>query len=432
MRKRNYKAVSVKQIELEKLLDALDTGRVIFSVDLAKVKQFSAFMNPGSDPAMVVKWEHPKETSLMVDLVAEVAATGRSVEVVMEPTGTYGDAIRHQFRLRGIDVYRVSAKHAKDAHELFDGVPSLHDRKAAPVIGWLHSLGKSRLWREEDRSRRDAKAASSLLDVYDKRKRRALNRIEALLARHWPELLGLLELTSAALLTLVSEYGSPAMVAEHTGKAARLMRRAARGRIEPKKVDAVLASTRSCGEPMSSMEREVLKELATEAIDARKKHALALKRVQALGKDDEVVGRMSTVLGTTTAMVTVAWAGDPTQFKHLRAYYKAFGLNLAELSSGKKGERAPRLRISKRGPAIARRWLFLAALRWIQRDPLVSAWYAAKVKRDGGVKMKAVVAVMRKLLAGVWHVAQGAVFDTTKLFDASRLGIEGVTTGQTA
>ena len=94
-------------------------------------------------------------------------------------------------------------------------------------------------------------------------------------------------------------------------------------------------------------------------------------------------------------------------------------LDLKERSSGKhKGA----LKITKRGPGIARQYLHMAALRLITGNPIVSAWYAKKVRRDGGrVKMKAVIAVVRKLSKALWHVARGSVFDATLLFDTRRL-----------
>ena len=61
-------------------------------------------------------------------------------------------------------------------------------------------------------------------------------------------------------------------------------------------------------------------------------------------------------------------------------------------------------------------------LRWIQDDPIARAWYEQKVQRDGGkVKGKALVALMRKLLRGLWWVARGEAFDSRKLFDVWRL-----------
>jgi hypothetical protein len=65
---------------------------------------------------------------------------------------------------------------------------------------------------------------------------------------------------------------------------------------------------------------------------------------------------------------------------------------------------------------VARRYLYLATLRWIARDPQVAEWYRCKVQRDGGFKGKAVIAHSAKLTKALWHVARGERFDTGKLF----------------
>ena len=65
---------------------------------------------------------------------------------------------------------------------------------------------------------------------------------------------------------------------------------------------------------------------------------------------------------------------------------------------------------------MARRYLYLAALRWIARDHQVAEWYRRKVQRDGGLKGKAIIALMRKLTRALWHVGRGERFDAAKLF----------------
>ncbi len=76
---------------------------------------------------------------------------------------------------------------------------------------------------------------------------------------------------------------------------------------------------------------------------------------------------------------------------------------------------------------VARLFLYLAVLCWIQRDAVARAWYVSKVKRQGGLfKSKAVIALMRKLALGLWHVARGAEFDSTLLFDTLRLGLDDI------
>jgi len=62
-------------------------------------------------------------------------------------------------------------------------------------------------------------------------------------------------------------------------------------------------------------------------------------------------------------------------------------------------------------------------LRLIQEDQVVQAWYRAKASRDGGYGGKAIVAIMRKLGKGLWHVARGESFDSTKLFNTEPLAL---------
>jgi transposase len=92
-------------------------------------------------------------------------------------------------------------------------------------------------------------------------------------------------------------------------------------------------------------------------------------------------------------------------------------LNLAEHSSGTyKGK----LRISKRGKAMSRRWLYYAALRWVQ-DPSVRPWYEGKKARDGQEAKRGLVAVMRKLAKAVHAVGgRGVEFNPRRLFSLRR------------
>jgi hypothetical protein len=90
------------------------------------------------------------------------------------------------------------------------------------------------------------------------------------------------------------------------------------------------------------------------------------------------------------------------------------GLNLKERSSGK---HQGQLKITKRGPGIARKYQYFVALRWLYTDPVIAQWYHNKVRRDGDLKGKAIVAVMRKLALSLWYVARGDRFDSRKLFN---------------
>jgi transposase len=125
---------------------------------------------------------------------------------------------------------------------------------------------------------------------------------------------------------------------------------------------------------------------------------------------------MSEVLGKISAAVLLAAVGSPQDYPNAASYTKAIGLNLKERSSGKhKG----RLKITKRGPSVARFYLYFAALRLVARDPVVKRWYTIKTNRAGAMKGKTVIEFMRKLAKALWYIARGDSFETAKLFNLS-------------
>jgi hypothetical protein len=68
-----------------------------------------------------------------------------------------------------------------------------------------------------------------------------------------------------------------------------------------------------------------------------------------------------------------------------------------------------------------RAYLHLAAVRLVKDDALVAAWYRARGGYRADRKLVALVAVTRKLIRALWHVARGATFDSNKLIDARAL-----------
>ena len=164
-----------------------------------------------------------------------------------------------------------------------------------------------------------------------------------------------------------------------------------------------------------------MRSLAAEARRNQSELKRAQRHVEELASREGATKELAPVVGKTTAAVLVAGVGDPRAFESPQALVKAAGLNLRERSSG---QQKGGLHITKRGSGEARMYLWMAALRLIQWDPVIRAWYTKKVKRQGGqAKTKAVVAVMRKLMLALWHVARGQAFDATKLFDIRRLGL---------
>ena len=423
-KKRPYRAIRLSRVEVNDVLDQVKGQRVVIGVDVAKTKMVLAVMDESGQVVVTVRWSHPVETESLVGFLEELREVAQEVSVAMEPSGVYGDALRWRLLGAGFEVFRVSAKKSHDMAEIYDGVASSHDAKSAAIVAELHASDRSTPWPQESKRHRELSAALRLVEVFGKQARQNTNRLEALSARHWPELTSILDLGTATLLELLMSFGGPQSVAQDREEAGDLMRRVGGSKLAPEKVEAVLASAPvSLGLPMTPEEERLVRTLASETRRNRLELRKALRRVEALVPKERTTKRLSVVVGKTTAAVLFAGVGDPRSFESPRCLVKAVGLNLRERSSGEKQNRG--LHITKRGTGVARMYLWMAALRAIQWDPVIRAWYLKKVQRQGGqAKTKAVVAVMRKLTLALWHVAQGQDFDSAKLFDTRRLSLD--------
>ena len=309
----------------------------------------------------------------------------------MESTGVYGDALRGQLRQAGFEIHQVSAKRVHDACEVYDGVPSLHDAKAAQVIARLYWEGASRVWVEASEQQRELNAIGRLYRLYQKQYQQQQNRLEAALTRHWPEVCHYLELDSVTLEELLLTYGSPDSLARHVEEAREQMRRVSRGQLSVEKIEAVIDSAHhTIGLPCMEAERDYLRALAAELRHNRLQREGVAERLAVMTQADTQLKPMGETLGKVTTALLVAERLDPRKYANSRSYCKALGLNLKEKSSGQyKGQ----LKLTKRGSGQARRDLYRATLRLIHRDPIVRGWYQRKVQTHGGRdKSKVVVA----------------------------------------
>ena len=416
-RKRSYRATDVKRVDQAKLAADVSGKHIVFAIDIAKQKDYGVFMTGDRQKLVTIKWESLYESVEVLELLKKLPAG--QLEVAMEPTGTYGDAFRVMAQDAGIAVYQVGAKRTHDAAEAWDGVPSMHDAKAAEVIARLHLDGASELWERRSDEERELAATIMMIGVHNKAYTSLINNLEARLARHWPELTEYLDLTLVTPLELLAQMGGPRAVRERPEEAVSLMVKVGRTFLSDAKIQAVVRSAeQTIGVPMIEAEERCLRELAKEARHCQQRENEARVAAERLVQKSEESKRIGEVVGKVTAAVIKANIGSVEKYDSAASLEKALGLNLKVRSSGKK---AGQLAITKRGPSLPRMFLYLAALRLIKSDSLTRLWYEAKVQRSGGVKKKAVIAVMRKLVRALWYVARGDQFDSSKLFNERKL-----------
>lgn len=407
-----YRSTEVKNVELESVI-AKASGVVVVGTDVGKFDILATVRFSDGSRERPWKVKNPSQIEFFVRLL-ERLSEHCPVTVAMESTGTYGDPLRAELASVGIPVVRVSGKASNDYAEILDGVPSQHDGKDSAVVAELAAFGKATPWPYESRSEADAEMAywAGKMDDQQRLQNFWLGNVEATLARSWPELSRLLPLNSVTLLSLVAHYGGPAALLADPD-ARRRLQQWGRGSLKNTTLDEILASAAtSCGAPQSAYEIKAAQDYAQSALAARRETKAAQARMEELGRKNEVISRMAEAVGMVTACVLWVLLGDPNDYHCGEAYRKAMGLNLKERSSGRhRGQ----VKITKRGPAMVRRWLYLAALRTVQ-DAEVVGWYQAKKAKDKGRGKGGLVAVMRKLALALHATARGETFDARRLF----------------
>jgi transposase len=372
MKSRAYRAVDVNRIDVEKVLAPRDQEVVHAGLDVGKEYIFCTLRWGAHDFDQPWRVHNPSELARLADMLAQVGRQHRLI-VALEPTGTYGDALRQALARPKLEVHRVSPKAASDYAEIFDGVPSQHDGKDAGVIAELAALGRSWRWEMNVPTEAEQELAYQVEWMDGQRRQMMLwfGRLEGLLTRHWPEATRVLKLGSATLLKCLTTYGGPKGLA--AADALERVQGWGRGFLSVEKAQRLVDSARqTAGVAMGRWDEERMRRYASEIEKCRGETRAARKRLRELARDHATISALAEVVGVPTACVLWVELGDPRDYHCGAAYRKAMGLNLAERSSGKwEGK----LKISKRGPSAARRWLYLAALRQVKSEPARS-WYA--------------------------------------------------------
>lgn len=430
MKKHTYRTVELKAVRAAELLPQLESGCIV-AIDVAKQRMVFALATATGEILKLVRFEHPTETRAFLELVQVLSAglgPGK-LKVVLEPTGTYGDAMQHQLgTVLQLPVLLMSPKRTHDSQALFDGVTSLHDPKSAVLLAKLCAMQLASEWKAPEPWRIQLRALLEHRKHLREQEERCLGKLEALLARHWPEFgrwLDLREQKSA--LRLLSAFSGPADIEARRVEALAFLKRVSRGVFSPELYEGVLSdAATTLGLPMLQEEQQYLQALAREAEEARVQAQVLESRMHEVGQQSPAFVALEPWMGTWTAAVLVTLC-DPARYESATQLEKACGLNVREKSSG---EHKGRLAITKRGPGLVRQVLYLFALRMLQRSQVVRAWYEGRQGYTEESKQRAVVALMRKLVRAAFYVAKGETFDAAKLFDVRRLKIDESTSGE--
>jgi transposase len=419
-KKRIYSAVDVEKFDVMPVIALLTVGCIV-AIDVAKVKFVAAIATAAGEVLRLFRFEHPRQTAAFLRILVALRDAKLEPRVVMEPTGTYGDAIRYQCHRLEVPVHMMSPKHTHDFAEVLDGVPSMHDPKAAVALARLQAVRPAPQWQPASEARRDIRALLDERSPVSRMQEIYFGQLEAILARHWPELGTWVDVRQQrSWMVLLKEFTGPQAVTDSAQQAIETLGKASRGRFGAERCRAIVESARTTmGVPMTKGETALLRAVVESIAQTTQQLDAMDERLAGLAKGNAEFTKIAAVVGPACAAAILGHVGSPSAFSNAAALEKAMGLNLKERSSG---EKKGRLSITKRGPAQVRQLLYLAAWRLIDHDKIAAAWYRGRKAYAREAKTAAVVALMRKLARALFHVARGQDFDARKLFDARRLG----------
>ena len=345
-----------------------------------------------------------------VSFVRRVTLAEPSATLVgIEFAGNYGFTFAHFLDQLRFPVVSILPAHTKRWKDVAHNQPLKTDAKDAGTITDLvaqgHFVGFPFLSPAYAELRYLAAGRERLALL----RRGAMTQLRTLLQVVFPEFEAIFPLlTKKTPLVLLRAFPTPEdLLGAPRAKVLRVLQTASRGHLGQATYERVMAAARgTLGLPgaQGQLRQEIGLTLARLALFEQQLGALEAAMVEALAPLPETPCLLSIPrVAPVTAAVFLGSIGDPRAYECGEQILRVAGLSLIERSSGiHRG--IPR--ISKRGRPLLRQAAFMFAVRSITRGGLFRGEYEALCQRNGGQKMKAVVAVMRSGLRLLYSVAR--------------------------
>jgi transposase len=342
-----------------------------------------------------------------------VRAAGRvapaEILVGIEFAGNYGFTFAHYLHAQGYGIVSVLPSHTKRWKEVAHQQALKTDAKDALGITDLtaqgHFVGFPFLSPDYAELRYLTSARERLRVLH----RGTLTRLRTILHVVFPEFEQLFgRFTKRTPLTLLAAYPGPAdVLAAPRRKVLAVLDAASRGHLGAEKYEALRqAAEATLGLPgaQGALREEIPLLLEQWRLVERQRRVIEQRMTTTLGRLPETPYLLSIPLvAPVTAAMFLGAIGDPRAYGSAREVLKVAGLSLVERSSGiLVGQK----RISKRGRPALRAAAYMLAVRSIRRGGLFRAEFDGLVARNGGKRLKAVVAVSRSALRLLFSIAR--------------------------
>jgi transposase len=400
----------MKKIQAKKI-KTVNEKRLIATVDIGKVKNMGYCRCP--DGREIKPFEFFNNGHGFNEFWKRICQTMKiynleEVVVGFESTGPYGETLIHYLRKRKIDLVQVNPMHTKKLKELNGNSPNKTDKKDPKVIADIIELGYALTLVIPEGAAADLRRLAQARERSIKRRTSLWNQIQDNVFVLFPEFLQVMkDVKTKSAQYLLKHYPAPSDLIEY-GLAAltSVLKKISRGKLDKKRAKSLYeAAKASVGikEGRESILLEIRNILAL--IEMSDRFIAEIEQKMSYHLEQIPYSRFILSLkgiGEITAAGLIGEVGDFSKFNTISEITKLAGLDLFEISSGKhKGIH----RISKRGRPLMRKLLFFAAINVVRKGGIMHKQYQRYLKR-GMIKMKALIAISRKLLALIFALVR--------------------------
>jgi transposase len=317
-----------------------------------------------------------------------------------ESTGSYGFPLLQFMERNGAETVQVNPKHTKRIKEIIDNSPNKTDGKDPKVIAELILYKRYLQINLPEGLIADLRCKVTYRENLLEDITRVENRLEGLIAQFFPELLTITKnFKSKTAKYLLEHYPTPSgLLAIGKEQLSKELQKVSRGKFGIAKANDLIdyaGSTIGIKEGVQGYSNQINCYVAQ----------LKLLNGQLKEKEaeiDEILNRLPVSklllsmkgLGRVTVAILISEIVDFNNFTVIPEILKYAGMNLFEISSGKKkGQK----KISKRGRSLIRKALYFASLGMVRKGGNFHEDYKRLLSR-GMKPTKALVAISRKLL----------------------------------
>jgi transposase len=405
------RSIAVEEIKTKKV-KVINSKTLLVTVDIGKTLNMGYYRCSGGTESKPFEFSNTgRGFRKLWDHICKAVKTYSLEDVVagFESTGVYGEPLMHFLRKKqGVKIVQVNPMHTKRLKELQGNSPNKTDKKDPKVIADIIELGHSLTVVVPEGAAAELRGLTNARERSVRRRTVLLNQLQGLIYVVFPEFLQIMKgvktksarylLQHIALPEDILAYGLEPLI--------QTLRKVSYGRLGKERACALYnAAEESVGilEGRSSILLEIAESLSAIAYADQFIEKLERGMTEHLKKIpySRFILSMQGIGEVTTAGL-IGEVGDFNQYRTIAEITKLAGLDLFEISSGKhKGNR----RISKRGRLLMRKLLYYAAMNMVSRDGVMRRTYQRHIQR-GMVKMKALIAIARKLLGIIFALVR--------------------------